>query len=543
MKKWFAARRPLPKRHANPQIKSCCNTSQVYRKNQMQQTPNRPGLGRLPSGKIVGGLVEAASVALVGVTIGTVCCWAVVETSAGELGRPGSEARSLRMDLSRPLDELDLPRYRERETNRGWEIRTRHFVVFSTIGREKAAWAAEELEAAWQSAGRLADQWTDVHRRDAFGVGAVGVMLTDGQRRSGGGPAAGPPAGPRDTNFGAMIFLNADDEAAPIEERLHQLRREGVAAFLRVTGQDYALPEWVRVGLGGYLSGEELPADEIRSLQSPKMDSGGAAAAWARRITSDAMAGRGPDLVESELWVRYLLEGDDGRHAPRFFDALSKAIDSVPPEVHLRGADWLDLERMTADSAVREGMTDWLADREAGQPQVRPKPEEMRLDERQGRMMLILKLAGRFALPANRSVRTKVVEFREGVASTLVSTPVKDTPMTPAALFRRLVALPRWATIDTDGSLLVSDNHERLAEIFGLSDPNVRYRMLRRDGDTVLKTAYLDTGETFEAWLENDPENPRRPVGHVQRRDYQPEEPPPEAKTKDAAYRASDGRP
>ena len=515
----------------------------------MQVMPLGRGLRLSSAGGIAVKLLGVASVPLVTAMVSTVWCWAAGEALATEMARPRLTIRSPRMDLARGLDELDLPRYRVRQTNRGWEIRTRHFVIFSTIGEENAAWAGQQLESAWREVGSLADQWTDLHRQDAFGVGAVGVLLTDGQRRSRGGPSAGP----RETDYGAMIFLNAGDQPVPIRERLPQLRREAVAAFLRVTQQDRAFPHWVQAGLAAYFSGEELFADGIRRLQPPEMDSRSRTAAWDLRTTSDSMAPRGPDPVESALWVQYLLEGDDGRHAPQFFDALSMTLASAPREPYSPDdrsgsagpsarADWSHLERLTADSTGTQGMTNWLADRHVGQPIPRPEPKDMTLDERHDRMILILKLARRFASPPGRSIRPTVTEFADGRATTLVSTPPKETPMTPIALYRKLAELPRWATIDTDGTLLISDNRQRLAEIFAVSDQNTRYRTFRADGHTVLEAAYLDTGDTIEAWLEEDPDNPKRPIGRIRRVDHLPAETSAETATEDPAYEAPDGK-
>jgi hypothetical protein len=515
----------------------------------MQVMPLGPGLRSSLAGGVAVKWLDVASVFLVIATINTVCFWAVGEALAAEISRPQLTSRSPRMDLVRPLDELDLPRYRVRQTNRGWEIRTKHFVVFSTIGKEKAVWAAGELESVWREMGVLADQWTDIHRQDAFGIGAVGVLLADSHYRSGGRPSTGP----RETNYGATIFLNAGDEPIPIEERLPELRREGIATFLRVTQQDQAFPEWVQAGLASYFSGEELPADGIREIQPPRMDSRPRIATWDLRTTSDSIPSHGPDPVESALWVQYLLEGDDGRHAPRFFDALSMTLDSVPRDPHLADersgsvgpsdrADWSHLERLIVDSTVSQSMTHWLTDRNVGQPIVRPEPEGMTLDERHDRMILILKLARRFASPPGQSIRPKVTEFADDRAITVVSTPPKETAMTPIALYRTLAELPRWVTIDTDGTLLISDNRQRLAEIFAVSDQNTRYRTFRSDGHTVLEAAYLDTGETLEAWLEEDPDNPKRPIGHIRRADHLPAEPPAETATEDPTHEAPDGK-
>jgi hypothetical protein len=129
-----------------------------------------------------------------------------------------------------------------------------------------------------------------------------------------------------------------------------------------------------------------------------------------------------------------------------------------------------------------------------------------------------------------------VTEFTDERGATLVPTLPPETPMAPVALYRKLATLPRWATIDTDGTLLVSNDRKRLAEVFAVSDQNTRYRTFSSDGRTVLEATYQDTGETFQAWLHVDPENPKRPVAHLRQAGSIPTEMPTKTLSKDPAY-------
>jgi len=237
------------------------------------------------------------------------------------------------------------------------------------------------------------------------------------------------------------------------------------------------------------------------------------------------------DRPAAMLWVRYLLEGNDAEQADAFFTALRATAagqrqdpffpgdgvygvvrfdNRVPPETGL------PLKQLTTGPAVQQELSEWLADRDIGQPIVETSPGEMPLDERQREMVLILKLARRFAQPAVVPIQPEIHEFGADRTTTWVPEPPPAQPPSVSALYQRLsdAELPRWATIDTDGSLLLSRDRRRMAEVF--ANPNRRYRTYLRDGQTVLEAAFA-TGDVFEAWLEENPDNPKRPIAHVQR--------------------------
>jgi len=465
------------------------------------------------------------------------------------LGSPATAAeaivtyRSLRAEGHDRLDELDLPRRTRRICHWGWEVRTRHFVVFSTVSPEQANWTAQEMERAWSDVGLLADQWTDVHRRPEFGIGAVGVLVNDRPLRANAQPAPGP----RTTNYSPNLYISQGDGPSSREERLVELRREAFLAFLRATGQDQVLPDWVQAGLAAHLSGAEPPDGSAMRPDPPEPAGDQPSVAWARRVVADRMAPLSMDRQRAILWVRYLLEGDDAKYAVPFLAGLRTLVAGHPQDPFLpgegvRGAARFEtrlppnrrcpLEQLTMTPGIREEFADWLADAKAGQPVVETTPGEMPPDERQREMVLILKLARRFALPPTESIRPKVSEYGTGGTATIASSPEASEPESVAELYERLADPDRapWATLDTDGRLLLSGNRRRLADVF--ANPDRRYRTYRRDGNLVLEVRFA-TGDVFEAWLEENAENPRRPVARIRRKpmDHMDDEPPPDLRS------------
>jgi hypothetical protein len=251
---------------------------------------------------------------------------------------------------------------------------------------------------------------------------------------------------------------------------------------------------------------------------------GRASGGWARAREDQPRDG-------SELWVRYLLEGYDARFAPRFLEAMAAAAESGRPDRWFApgegktqtaglgsseaGAESLD--RLLRSPEVTRGLDGWLADPLVGQAVVEPEPEGTVPDGRRREMLLVLKLAHRFAAPVPPAIRPKILVDGEDRSADFLPQPRPPAPEAVADLFGRLTDArrPAWATLDTDGSLLLSDDRQRVAELLRPLDR--RYRTFRRDGALVLEARFA-SGEVYEAWLERDEKNPNRPIAHVQRR-------------------------
>jgi hypothetical protein len=432
---------------------------------------------------------------------------------------PGS-----REDQRAPLSSTRPDRLRE-VSHHGWTVKSEHFVVVATTSQADAAWAAEEFERTWTAIGRLADQWTQTHRQPGFGQQEVSVVVTQVPRHPKSTPTTGPTFNP-----GPDIYVNLSDGSASLEDRLPQMRSEVFAAFLRVCRHEMLMPEWVQVGLAAYFSDQVAPEAPFGTLEPPAPFLPPTKGAWARRV----MLGPGSvsienpqQAAEAALWVRYLLEGDDAQYADQFFTALSTTLaqgtrDRLSSTEKARGVaprrpepsppEPVNWNRLTRDRVGSREIADWLADPNVGQPLVETSPQELPLDERCREIVLILKLAKRFSAVAGTSIEPKVFEYRAKPSDDATASP--EEPLNIAALHQQLTdpAMPRWATIDTNGRLLLSSDRERLAAIF--TNPDRTYRTYSRDGHLVLEASF-QSGEVLESWLEENPANPKRPIARV----------------------------
>jgi len=475
--------------------------------------------------------------------------WACLPDDSAGVGFPTDRQFSRRY----PDEAADSARPRPTHRQGGWEVRTRHFMIFCTTGEEDAAWTAEQMERAFSETVRLADQWIGTHQRKELDDAAVGVLVTDRPL-----PWRVPPTpGPSQIDYGPQIYVALEKGKPALRRQLPQMRRELFQTLLRLTRQDRLLPSWVQVGLAAYISDDELPQFPrglsqfsrglsqfsrsengtvpfreplARSIQTP-----------ARPITPDRKAAKKQDPREAILWVRYLLEGHDAAYAPDFFAAMAAAVAKRPADP-FSPFDWNEsvmrlgaavsasprtpLGELAASAAVRRKFSQWLADPAVGQPIIKPIPGDLPIDERHREMVLILKLARRFAPPTATPIRPRVYEFTAGRSRLVV-------PKTPepgesggdatapafslAGLHRRLIDAdtPRWATIDTDDTLLLSTDKDRLAAIF--ANPRRQYRTYRSEGHEVLESV-LPSGETYQAWLEENPDKPQRPMVRIRRR-------------------------
>ncbi len=424
------------------------------------------------------------------------------------------------------FDELDMPRFPQRRNHRAFEARTKHFVLvsLSPLGREQADWAARQTEGIWAEACLLADQWTDVHHNAKFGMGMVEVFVIGAPWH----PHMQPAPGPTKLNFQPIIYMPHANMPGQLEKRNAQLRREIFLSFLRVSTADKVLPDWVQLGMAQYFSGEPAPQHPIDRLTVPAVVQRYGTGVWARRRVQDEMFPLDEDTRQAILWVDYLLKGNDAEYAPELFAAMSREFiarkqDPYNPGEGIKGVERFEppvrspqprypLHTLLRSREIQAPLGDWLEDRDTGQPIIRPASEEIEVDESLREMALILKLMRRFGMSLSSSIRPRVNEF--GVGSYQPTSAAVPSSVGLTEFYERLVS-PRqasWATLDTDGSLLLSSNHARLAEL--LRNPSRRYRTFRREKHLVLEVKF-ETGEVFESWLEKNEENPKRPIARI----------------------------
>ncbi len=450
-----------------------------------------------------------------------VMCIAMAATS-----QAGDETvyRSIRASQHVRVDERTLPEKGVRGGHSGWEVRTRRFVVFSTVSPQQAVTAAERLEAAWGDVGRLADRWTAVHHQPTFGIGAVGVILTDRPVHAQPSPVTGP--GPLREDATILVDLGRQRD---LEKLGPELRREVFLAFLRVAQQDHVLPEWVKSGLADYVADKKQFEPSAGALSRLP-------AAWpaaSTRSVRDRVELPPEDRTRSALWVRYLLEGEDAEHAPQFFKAMAETVRARPEaEAPLadrfrtavqanarfasgppfRGHDPLD--GLAARASATGWPDKWATDPDVGQPLVRTEPKDMPLGPEHREMVFILKIARRFGAPRAPSIHPRVIENGVDRTQERIGPAPGPQPLDLAALHRQLSEPNQapWATLDPDGGLVFYGDSGPVERI--LADAPRRYRVTFRKGRSVLERTF-DSGEVVEAWLEENLENPDRPLVHL----------------------------
>ncbi|MGD9645842.1 MAG: hypothetical protein AB7U73_09025 [Pirellulales bacterium] len=455
----------------------------------------------------------------------------------------GRVDRSIQQPEHHPVDELDRPQWMQRKNHRGWEQRTPHFVVFSTISAAQASWTADQLEACWYDIAHLADAFTNVHRQPTFSLCEVSVLINEETRR--------PPSviGPSPLNYDANIYISMSAESPPLEQQVPRLRAEAWRSFLRVTGFDQRLPDWVQEGFASYFAGEPLPPPAL--LAEPDSALAIFDPVTTTRAVFDRMEPR--DDREAQLgvaWVRYLLEANDARHVPFFLETIRVVLDprAPGPQERLPGADrsrgtwrppitavtneiW-DINRLA--SLDGEPVTDapqrleqWLTDPAENLPVIDlgDLPSDPVVTDAALEMALMLKLARRFQQAPAPNVQTKIIEWRSDKAEATVRRPrYSQRPLDLAALYARLTdeREPAWATLDIDGQPLVWYDRVRLGQLFDPRDGSVSTTRLN-DRDVLERQ--LASGLSLEAWVEENPEEPTQPIIRV-RRAGAPLEPP-----------------
>jgi hypothetical protein len=447
----------------------------------------------------------------------------------------GRVDRSIEQPEHHPVDELDRPQWTRRKNHRGWEQRTAHFIVFSTVSGEQARWTANELEACWDDIAHLADAFTNVHRQPTFALCEVSVLINTETRQ--------PPSmiGPGPLNYDANLYVSLSPESPPLEAQLPRLRGEAWRSFLRVTGFDQRLPDWVQEGFASYFAGEPLPPPAI--LAQPDSELAIFEPITTTREVFDRMVPRDDQQAQLGVaWMRYLLEANDAQHVPLLLETIRQVLDphDPGPQERLPGADrsrgnwrppiavvtdeiW-DVARLASLDGDKvpdapERLERWLKDPDENLPAVdlgelaaEPLVANAALE-----MALVLKLSRRFQQPAAPEVQTKIIEWRRGAATASESRPaVVQQPLDLAALQASLVdeREPAWAALDIDGQPLVWYDHARLRQLF--QPPGESLSTDRIDNRDVLERR-LANGLSLEAWVEENPQEPTRPIIRVRR--------------------------
>jgi len=466
----------------------------------------------------------------------------VQQPGSQQVGQENVVYRSTTQWRERIPDELDRPRYKERWTHRGFEIVTDQITVVANTNIEDARRASAEATQAWKDAGKIVDNFTNVHRHRDFGIGALQIHV-DGERQR-----------DRDQPLTTLnvigqknqIIVHVDKTSPGLDQQAPRLREAAVLALMRTAEIDLQYPTWVSQGIAGYVAEKDVPPETLAQVQ-PKPATANIGGQYWRQVRKEQdVLATDPDVRnEAVAKVKFLLEGDDSSHTPDFF----RTMQSSTQELMQRRTqeNFVNTRRGEVQPQFVSNLGDrfftslesdyvaWQKDPLAGQPIYRPaKDVTPETEQLQREMTLVLKLQRRMMGPVKTPVRAKVVSFKPGGSTVTHSGDVKVLAgvTEPRDLFYDLTGGERgpWATRDIDGSLLLSSNLERLSELFG--DDSRRFKRLRHSDRWVLAYALPD-GKVMAGWLVESKETPTRPEAKFEVFDPKQPAPAPDKKAEE----------
>jgi hypothetical protein len=462
---------------------------------------------------------------------GAIAVLACTLTSALALADPPRSIRSVNDPRPAIRDELDQPQWRETQSHRGWEIRERQYTVFADTTQADARWAAGHVQQAWTSAEKLADRWTDLHRRPDFGLGSVQIVIDSEPRRE----RDGPPVTLNVVGIQTQVYLNVAPGQPSLRQQVWRLRTGAALAMLHTVGLDAAVPPWVAHGLAADAAERGLDPREAAAADEVKLAARLGGEQWRyKRSGQDDLDYPAMNNVAAASAIKFLLQGNDGAHAPALLADLRAAWagaqasaarggqfsplpgDAQPPPVDTRFDSLL--------AGLQSEFKAWQDDPLTGQPIFEPESDlspELLAAERE--MLVVLKLQRKLALPvATVGPRTRVTTFDRNQRQQVVSSTRPATVPASFAQIAQRLSDPQEqpvATLDVDGSVLLSSDTERIRQLLG--ETGQKYSLASR-GDQQVLVCNLAGGNQVYGWLEKNPTNPARPLAKFEIVDSRP---------------------
>jgi hypothetical protein len=294
--------------------------------------------------------------------------------------------------------------------------------------------------------------------------------------------------------------------------------------MLHTVGLDSAVPPWVVQGLAANVAEQGL--DETETLTAKDVQQPGhiGGEQW-RYIRSgqDVLDYPQLDAGDAAEKVKFLLEGNDGRHAPALLAEIRTAWDTArqdaaageqfrnqPESPRLPPAN-TPIDRLIAGHQAE--YETWRKEPLIGQPIFDANERlEPALLAAQREMLVLLKLHRKLAIAsAGSGPRSRVTSFDRNLGRQVVISSAK--PAAPASFdeFVQRLTDPNAqpiATLDVDGSLLLSGDSPRLEELLV---PAGEYSLAWR-GDQIVLVRQLANGPVLQGWLESNPNQPTRPL-------------------------------
>lgn len=440
-----------------------------------------------------------------------------------------SQIRSTTDVRQRIPDEHDRPYNRETQSHRGWEIREPQYTVFAKTSQADARWAASHVAAAWSNAAALAGRWTQVGQNPDFGLNSLQVVIDDEPLRT----RESPLTTVNVVGIQTQVQLVVGAGQPPLKDQVVRLREATAMAVLHTAGLDSAAPPWVVAGIASFAGRQGLGKEEIAKAEALSEVAHLGGQQWRfQREAQDVLAYRRLNHTAADAQVAFLLTGNDAQSAPALLAALSQANVGAARTAAEGGAfrnfsgdpqpastntpfDGLIAERQSQFEA-------WQKEPLAGQPKFEPAADTApELVAAQAEMLVLLKLQQRLAKAAVEPTRGggTTVNSRGGVkiatfdrAAGTSAAPAKPTALgTFSDLAARLTdpSQPVWATLDVDGSLLLSTDVARVRAL--LASAEQRYSLESVSGKPAL-VRRLDGNRVLRGWLAENPEQKTRPL-------------------------------
>jgi hypothetical protein len=322
-----------------------------------------------------------------------------------------------------------------------------------------------------------------------------------------------------------QLYVGAGQPA--LAEQIVRLREGAAFAMLHTVGLDSIAPPWVVAGMAATAGRAGLREEAVQQAAALDKAARFGGQQWRySRSAPDQLDDPPLDHEEAASRMAFLLTGNDARLAPAVFVTLRQAGREAEANAAVEGGFSVvpgdaqpPRDNSRWDQLLAVNHKEYLAWKEnphRGQPLFEPQANvspDVLAAERE--MLVLLKLQQRLSgASETESVgRTgpKLVEFkRDGGA-------VATRPGSTGAFRTSLIAFaerlldprqPAWATIDSDGSLLLSTDVERVKQL--LSPRGGQYSFERRDGKDVL-VLRTDRGRTIRGWLDENDDDKSRP--------------------------------
>ena len=437
------------------------------------------------------------------------------------LAQESSARRSTSDVRVRIPDELDRPRWRQTQSHRGWEIRESQYVIFANTSLDDARWAAGHVQQAWTNAAKLADRWSDVHRQPDSGLGSTQIVIDSEPPRERDAPLTTINV----VGVQTQVYLYVATGQPGIKQQMLRLREGAAFAMLHSVALDSAVPPWVVQGLASYAAVQGLDPADVESARKVQIGARLGGQQWRyKRGAQDLLDYPAEDSAQAVSYVKFLLEANDAEHAGAFLGEIRESVASaehsaaqgglfstVAHEDHPPATDTA-FDRLIAQHAAQ--YESWQSDPLVGQPVPEftegATPELSKAEEE---MLVVLKLERKLAgTPVTGRATPRVATFDRKAGRQVVESAQRPTaPGTIFELYRRLTdpSAPLVATLDVDGSLLLSSDSRRIEELLGRAGEN--YSRSKVGQRWVLARA-LEGDRSLTGWLAANPQNPGRPL-------------------------------